>query len=92
MIKKDFGDKLSRKLNYKHHVVVRSFGGTKTQCMQDYIRTDLMILHCGTNELPSSEDPETIAKNIINIAKNIKANTMKVAISGIILRRDTFNL
>ena len=47
---------------------------------------------CGTNNLPSSEDPETIVKNIINIAKNIKADTAKVAISGIIPRRDAFNL
>ena len=66
--------------------------------MEDYIRPTVkfspkqIILHCGTNNLPSSEDPETIAKNIINIAKNIKADTVKVAISGIILRRDTFNL
>ena len=29
MIKKVFGDKLSRQLNCKHHVVVRSFGGLK---------------------------------------------------------------
>ena len=42
------------------------------------------ILHCGTNNLPSNEDPETIAKNI-------KTDTTKVAISGIIPRRDTFN-
>ena len=51
MIKKDFGNKLSRKLNYKHHVVVRSFGGTKTQCMQDYIRADREILPKTNNSL-----------------------------------------
>ena len=50
------------------------------------------IFHCGTNKLPSSEDPGTIAKNIINISKNIKADTVKVAILGIIPRRDTFHL
>ena len=49
------------------------------------------ILHCGTNNLPSNEDPETIAKNIMNLAKNIKTDITKVAISGIIPRRDTFN-
>ena len=38
--------------------------------------------------LPSNEDPETIAKNF---AKNIKTDTTKVAISGIIPRRDTFH-
>ena len=50
-----------------------------------------IILDCGTNNLPSIEDPETIAKNI-NIAKNIKADTVKVEILGIIPRWDTFNL
>ena len=98
MIKKVFGDKFSRQLNYKHHVVLRLFDGAKTQCMEDYIKPTVkispkqIILHFGTNNLPSSEDPETIANNIINIAKNIKADTKKVAISGIIPGRDTFNL
>ena len=97
MIKRVFGDKLSRQLNSKHHVVVRSFGGAKTQCMEDYIKPTMKlvlkqtILHCGTNNLPSSKDPETIAKNIMNLAKSIKTNTTKVAILGIIPRRDTFN-
>ena len=66
--------------------------------MEDYIKPTVkfspkqIILHCGTNNLPSSEDPETTAKNIINLTKNSKADTVKVAISGIIPRRGTFNL
>ena len=98
MIKKVFGDKFSRQLNYKHHVVVRSFGGAKTQCIEDYIKLTVklspkqIILHCRTNNLPSKDVKLTIAKNIINITKNIKADTVKVAISGIIPRRDIFNL
>ena len=66
--------------------------------MEDYIKPTVklsrkqIILHCGTNNLLLSEDPQTIAKNIINIAKNIKAETVKVAILSIIPRRDTFNL
>ena len=98
MIKKVFGGKLSRQLDNKHHVVVRSFGGAKTQCMEDYIKPTVklapkqIILHYyGTNNLPSNEDPETIAKNIMNLAKNIKTDTTKVAVLGIIPRRDTFN-
>ena len=65
--------------------------------MEDYIKPTVklaskqMILHCGTNNLPSNEDPENIAKNIMNLAKNIKTDTTKVAISGITPRRDTFN-
>ena len=37
-VRKVFGDKLSKSLNGNHHVVVRSFGGAKTQCMEDYIK------------------------------------------------------
>ena len=84
MIKEVFGDKLSRQLNYRHHVVVRSFGGAKTQCMEDYIKLTAklspkqIILHCGTNNLPLGEDPGAIAKNIMNLTKNIKTDTAKV--------------
>ena len=97
MIKKVFGDKLSRQLDHKNHVVVRSFGRAKTKCMEDYIKPAVklapkqIILHCGTNNLPSNEDPETIAKDIMTLAKNIKIDTTKVAILDIILGRDNFN-
>ena len=35
MIKEVFGDKLSRQLYQKHHVVVQWFGGAKVQCRED---------------------------------------------------------
>ena len=97
MVRKVFGDKLSNSLNNKHHVVVRFFGGTKTQCMEDYIKPTIklspnqIIIHCGTNNLASNEEPKTIADNIINLAKNAKSDVHKVAISGIIPRRDRHN-
>ena len=93
MIKNVLGDKLSRRLDNKHHVVVRSFGGAETQCLEDYIKPTVklvpkqIILHCGTNNLRSEEDPETIGKNIINLI----TDTKKFAVSGIIPKRDTFN-
>ena len=97
MVRKVFGDKLSNSLNNNHHVVVRSFGVAKTQCMEDYIKPTIklspnqIIIHCGTNNLPSNEEPKTIADNIINLAKKAKANVHKVAVSGIIPRRDRHN-
>ena len=97
MIKKVFGDKLSRQLNYKHHVVAPLFNRAKTQFMEDYIKPTVklspkqIIIHRGTNNLPSSEDPEANTKNILNLNKNIKADTAKVTILGIIARRDTFH-
>ena len=89
VVRKVFGDKLSNSLNNKHHVVLRSFGGAKTQCMEDYIKPTIklspnqIIIHCGTNNLPSNEEPKTIADNIINLAK--KSNSDDVP------RRDRHN-
>ena len=97
MARELFGDKLLNSLNTYHHVVVRSFGGAKTQCMEDYIKSTIklsrnqIIIHCGTNNLPSNEEPITIADNIINLAKKAKSDVHKVAIPGIIPRRDQHN-
>ena len=97
MVRKVFGDKLSHSLNNNYHVVVRSFGGAKTQCIEDYIKPTIklcpnqIIIHCGTNNLPSNEEPKTIADNIINLAKKAKSDVHKVVTSGIIPRRDEHN-
>ena len=97
MVRKVFGDKLSNSLNNNHHVVLRSFGGAKTQCMEDYIKPTIklspnqIIIHCDTNNLASNEEPKTIADNIINLAMNAKSDNHKVAISGIFPRRDRHN-
>ena len=62
MVWKVFGDKLSNSLNNNQRVVVRSFGGAKSQCMEDYIKPTIklspnqIIIHCGTNNLPSNEE------------------------------------
>ena len=95
VITKVFRDKLSRQVNYKHHAAVRSFDGAKAQCTEDYMKStkqlspNQKILPCRPNNLPSIAVPETIAKNIINLAKNNKTDIAKVAVSGIIPRRDT---
>ena len=94
MVWKVFGDKLSNSLNNNHHVVVRSFGVAKTQCMEDYIKPTIklspnqIIIHCGTSNLPSNKESKIITENIINQAKKAKSDVHKVAISGIIPRKD----
>ena len=66
--------------------------------MEDYIKPTVKLspkkifFHCGINNLPSRENQETIANNIINLGKKIKTDIAKAAISGIIPRRDTFYL
>ena len=45
--------------------------------MKTYIQSplkrnpDRVIIHVGTSDLRSSQDPQTIARNLIDIAKNI---------------------
>ena len=52
---------LNRKnrLGTGENIFVKSFPGAKTSCMHDYVKpslklkSDLFILHCGTNDLKS---------------------------------------
>ena len=39
-----------------------------------------LIIDVGTNDLRSSQDPETIAKNIIDIAKNSMTNKNEILV------------
>ena len=73
----------SRSLNQflkKNFSVVKSFPGATTQDMKDYIKPtiarkpDMVILHTGTNDLKSNQNPLDIANKIINLVKNIKSS------------------
>ena len=83
MVQKVFGDKLTNSLSNNHHVVVRSFGGAKTQCMEDHIKPTIklspnqIIIHCGTNNLPSNEESKIIADNTNNLAKKTKQSLQR---------------
>lgn len=95
MIKHVKGYKLSNK---DKKVVVKTFPGAKTNCMQHYLKPtleqkpDMLILHCGTNDLKSKE-PEEITDNIIKLATSVSnesENTI-VVVSGIVPRGDNLN-
>ena len=74
--------------------IVKSFPGATTQDMKDYIKPtiarkpDMVILHTGTNDLKSNQNPSDIANEIISLAKNIKISRTKVSISSLIRRGD----
>ena len=61
-------------------VFVKSFSGAKVSCMEDYIQPTLretpghVILHVGTNDVTTKQDPQQIAENIINLAVKMKRN------------------
>ena len=89
MLKHVKGYKLSNKEN---KVVVKTFSGAKTSCMEHYIiptieqKPDVVILHCGTNDL-KNQQPEEVCKNIINLGKQIskKSEETSVVVSSFLV-------
>ena len=94
MIKDVYGWELSDR---EEKVVVKHFSGSTIEDMKTYIQAplkrdpDRVIIHVGTYDSRSSQDPETIAKNIIDIAKNSTANKNEILVSSIVPRRDNLN-
>ena len=94
MVKHINGWEMEKKVNTDCKVFVKSFSGATTQCMVDYmkpsIRTqpDHFILHVGTNDLTSNSPSDEIARNIINLASEMKSEKSDVSISTIITRAD----
>ena len=78
-------------------MVVKHFSGSTTEDMKTYIQPpvkrdpDRVIIHVGTIDLRFSEDPKTIAKNIIDIAKNSTTSKNEILVSSIVPRRDNLN-
>ena len=85
---------LPRKVE-NYEVYVKSFSGAKVMCMEDYVKPTLrempthIILHVGTNDLPTKKAPEQIAENIVNLAIKLKRNC-DVSISSITARNDQY--
>ena len=77
---------MSKKLNANRKVLVKTFSGAKTTCMNDYVKPlvrsspDHFILHIGTNDLSSDKSPEEIARSKIDLATSIKNEKHDVSI------------
>ena len=62
--------------NIKAHL--KSFPGAKTSHMHHHVQPsldynpDVIVLHCGTNDLRDEKDPANIANGIIKLAESIK--------------------
>ena len=53
--------------------------------------SNCVIIDVGTIVLRSSQDPETIVKNIIDMAKNCKDDKNEILISSLVPRLDNLN-
>ena len=94
MIKHLNGWEMSKRINSKCKIFVKTFSGATTTCMEDYIKPSLrmspdhFILHTGTNDLASSKTSQEIANSIINLACQLKTDSHDVSVSTIIVRGD----
>ena len=82
--------------NNKNRVFVKSFSGEKSKCRKSYIistaelQPEVIILHCGTNDLRQTVTPEVIALKIVVLETSVKAEKNVITISGIIARKDPY--
>ena len=73
--------------------VVRSFPGAKTDDMEPYIKPTLktkperIMFYCGTNDLKNNTS-QSIADNILSLAKSSQPENNIVLVSSIIPRKD----
>ena len=98
MVKHIYGWEMNKKLNNKHKVFVRSFSGTKKTCMRNHIKPCIrenspehVVLHVGTNDLPSVKPVDSISGSITTLAQEVIPEKRSVSISSIIPRNDKWD-
>ena len=94
MIKKVDGYLLKNSLKHQYLVKTRPFSTAKTIDMYDYIERDfkseIFVLHVGTNDLPLNKSPKKISEEIITLAESMKTENNKIIVSSIVCRADSF--
>ena len=90
------GKSVANKTNSDNIILLKPFQGACTKAMKHHVspdlgkkKTDLVILHTGTNDLISVSSLEEIANEIIALALSVKENDQQVAVSGIIPRGES---
>lgn len=89
--------RMRRDLSSNDKLYIKTFPGATTDCMKSYViptlkyEPDLVLLHCGSNDLRSQKSPEEIAESIVDLAKSMKKDSNDIIISGIVTRNDEWN-
>ena len=95
IIKNINGYELSNQVE-KGKIYVESYSGSKIRCMEDHAKPtsrtdpDHIILHVGTNNLPTRKNTDEIAKSIVQLASALKTKSCDVSISSITARSDQY--
>ena len=88
--------RVQQSLQYKQRIYVKNFNGADIQDMNDFAKPiirktpDKVILHIGTNEIAKkNKEAEQIAREIYDLAQDIEARNITVAISELTPRADS---
>ena len=66
------------------------------QCIKYYAQPtirknpDHILIHVGTNDLPTRRQPDVIAEDIIRLVLKLKANSCDISVSNIVVRNDQY--
>ena len=88
------------KKNTKYVTTVKSIPRATTEGMIYHVKgcrvdfaPDIVLLHCGTNDLKKDPTPLKIVQNILKLAEEVSDRGKRdVLVSGIINRGDDFNV
>ena len=94
MVKNVKGWKLKQFCNKNEFIHVCDFPGATVKNMKSYSlpsiekNPNMLILHCGTNDLRTKKSEVEISKEIISLAKLVESSGIDVLVSGLIARGD----
>ena len=89
--------RMQRDMSSKDKVYLKCFPGAVTEDFYDYAKpskkfsNQMYVCHFGTNSLRSPKPPESLAKDIVNVALDLKTENNEVAVSSITHRADRLN-
>ena len=98
MVKKVNRFLLTRNIDHKYLVKVRSFFSAKVSCMNYHVKPTLrnfnpghIILHVGTNDLNTERTASQIVKLTIDLCQLLKTDANTIAVSLNVPRYDNLN-
>ena len=97
MVKNIQGYKMSEAINGQEKIVVRAFHGAKVDDMNSYsvptTKKNLrrIVILCGTNDISNGNAPNEVAKEIVDLATNLKSHENEVFVSSLVAKGDRWN-
>ncbi len=94
IIKDIKGYKMKEATGHEQQSSVKSFSGATTDCMNSHACQTIkrnpkrIILHCGTNDVRDQTLAESIATEVIELAKLLQNGSNAVLVSGLVLTGD----